>query len=278
MTPAPPRIFDRSAILQARRRARLLDGDPFLARIAATGIAERISPIRRKFRRGLIVDPHFAPGPVREFAERWSEAELSDADSLLAPTDKFDLAVSLLTLHTVNDLPGLLVQIRHVLEPDGLFCGAMFGGSTLFELRECLSIAESEVTGGTAPRIYPFADVRAAGDLLRRAGLALCVADCETTTVWYRDLQHLVRDLRAHAQSNVLLARNRRPLSRKVLEETVSLYSGKFGRTDGKVQATFQIIYALGWSPSETQPKPLRPGSAQMPLEEALKPAKRFQT
>ena len=181
----------------------------------------------------------------------------------IVPAGEYDLVVSTLALHWVNDLPGVLVQIRRALKPDGMFLGALFGGETLRELRAAFAGAESDTAGGVSPRVAPFADVRDLGGLLQRAGFALPVADVERTTVRYGDLLKLVADLRAHGQTNALIERSRKPLARATLAALVARYE--------PVVATFDIVYLTGWAPHESQQKPLPRGSATARLDDALK-------
>jgi SAM-dependent methyltransferase len=207
---------------------------------------------------------------VRLHASEWTRVRLRADETVDAEPQKFDLVTSVLSLHTVNDLPGVLLQIGLALRPDGLFVGALFGGDTLFELRESLAAAETETLGGISPRVSPFADVRDLGGLLQRAGFALPVADVERTVVRYRDLVTLFGDLRAMGETNALVERNRQPLPRKTLAAALAHYSNHHSDTDGRLRATFDIAYLTGWSPHESQQKPLRPGSATARLADAL--------
>ena len=191
-------------------------------------------------------------------------------DGLPLAAGSLDLAVSLLTLHEVNDLPGRLIQIRRALRPDGLFLGAMAGGGTLAELRECLIEAETELTGGATPRIAPFTDVRDAGGLLQRAGFALPVADTETVTVRYASMFGLMADLRAMGATNCLIARSRRFTSPALFARAAQLYAERFGDPDGRIRATYSIVWMSGWAPDASQQKPLKPGSATVSLKSVL--------
>ena len=176
----------------------------------------------------------------------------------------------MLGLHAVNDLPGALAQIRRALKPDGLFVGALFGGETLNELRLSLAAAESEVMGGISPRVAPFADVRDLGGLLQRVGFALPVADVERTIIRFSDFAALVHELRLMGESNALTERRRKPMSRAMLAATAAHYAANFADPDGKLRATFDIVYLTGWAPHESQQQPLKPGSAKARLAEAL--------
>jgi SAM-dependent methyltransferase len=193
-----------------------------------------------------------------------------DAEALPFAPARFDLAVSLLALQSINDLPGALVQIRRALKPDGLFLGALLGGSTLHELRAAFTQAEAELEGGASPRVAPFADVRDLGALLQRAGFALPVTDVEPAIVRYGDPVGLLRDLRAMGLTNALHDRRRTPLRRATLLRAMSIYAQRFSDADGRIRATFDILWLSGWAPHESQQKPLRPGSAQARLADAL--------
>ena len=181
-----------------------------------------------------------------------------------------DLVVSTLALHWTNDLVGALIQIRRALRPDGLFLGAIFGGATLTELRQCLLAAEAELSDGASMRVSPFADAIDAAGLLQRAGFALPVADVDRVKVRYASPLALLQDLRRMGETSVLLDRARKPLTRRVLFRAMELYGERFAEPDGRVPATFEIVSITGWAPHESQQKPLRPGSAKMRLADAL--------
>ena len=261
------RIFDFEAAQAARTRAARLNGDRFLERAAAEGLADRLAPVTRKFGRGLFVGAS-VPAEIAPFAREWVCADF-DAREVLAATGPFDLAVSLFSLQTINDLPGALVQIRRQLKPDGLFVGALLGGATLGELRAAFAHAETATRGGISPRISPFADVRDAGGLLQRAGFALPVTDVERLTVRYGDFFALARDLRAHGWTNTLAERSRRPLRRDTLAALLAHYA-QHHSDDGKLIARFETLYLTGWAPHESQQQPLKPGSAKSRLADAL--------
>ena len=272
----PPQIFDRA--LYARRRAHAA-GTDFLVRDVAAHLAERVAAVNRRFHAALDLssrDESFAE--LQPFADRWIRTTLSpgsstliaDEETLPFAAESFDLVVSVLSLHAVNDLPGSLIQIRRLLKPDGLFLAALFGGETLKELREALLAAESELTGGITPRIAPFADVRDLGALLQRAGFALPVADVERTVVRYREFTMLVKDIRALGETNALQERSRRLLRRDVLAAALARYRQAHRDADGRLSATVDIVYLTGWAPHESQQKPLAPGSARARLADAL--------
>jgi SAM-dependent methyltransferase len=181
-----------------------------------------------------------------------------------------DLVVSALALQFVNDLPGTLMQIRRTLKPDGLFLGALLGGETLTELRQSFAAAESEVEGGASPRVAPFADLRDAGALLQRAEFTLPVADVERLTVRYGSAFDLMRDLRRMGATNALYARRRAPLRRATLLRMAEIYAERFADPDGRVRASFEIIWLSGWAPHPGQQQPLKPGAATARLADAL--------
>ncbi len=267
MSGQTPRIFDRAAYRAHRKRA---GGDIFLADEAAAHIAERLGAVNRTFERALDLGSR-GNAPYAARAKHWIGPDIAlDEEALPFAPENFDLVVSVLSLHAVNDLPGALVQIRRALKPDGLFIAALFGGETLNELRTSFAAAEAEISGGVSPRVAPFADVRDLGGLLQRAGFALPVADVERTTVRYRELDKLFSDLRALGETNALAGRRTSMLSRKLLAALAVEYATRFADADGKLRATFDIVYLTGWAPHESQQKPLRPGSAKARLADAL--------
>ena len=264
-----PPLFDFSASRRARDRARVLAGDRFLERAAAEGLADRLAAVTRKFENGLWIGiGETVPPEIKPFASSWQTADFDGQEILTAGTG-FDLAVSLLSLQWINDLPGALVQIRARLKPDGLFVGVLLGGTTLRELRDAFARAEIATLGGITPRVSPFADVRDLGGLLQRAGFALPVSDSERLDVRYRDVFGLARDLRAHGLTNAMSERSRRPLSRALLAALLAQY-GEHYLEEGKFKASFELLYLTGWAPDDSQQKPLRPGSAKQRLAEAL--------
>jgi SAM-dependent methyltransferase len=266
MTSGPPRIFDAHAQALHRTRAVRLTGERFLLHEAADGIRARLEPVNRTFAAALAVDGRAAE--LLQGVATW-RIGLFDADERLdIGHGGFDLAVSILSLHGMNDLPGALVQIRRALKPDGLFVGALFGGATLCELRDAFAAGEIETVGGITPRVTPFADVRELGALLQRAGFALPVADVERTTVRYRDFATLANDLRLMGETNALVERQH--LSRATLRAALVHYAAKHSDADARLRATFDIVYLTGWAPHEGQQKPLKPGSAKTRLAEAL--------
>jgi SAM-dependent methyltransferase len=198
---------------------------------------------------------------------------VSDAEALELEPASVDLAVSALALHFVNDLPGTLAQIRRTLKPDGLFLAALMGGDTLTELRQSFAAAEAEVEGGLSPRVAPFADLRDLGSLLQRAGFALPVTDADRIVVRYADAFALMQDLRRMGATNILNERRRSPSRRATLLRMAQVYAERFADADGRIRATFDVVWLSGWAPHASQQKPLKPGSAKMSLEDAVKKA-----
>jgi SAM-dependent methyltransferase len=195
---------------------------------------------------------------------------IADEEVLPFASESFDLIASALSLQWANDLPGVLVQIRRVLAPDGLFLAALIGGQSLTELRAAVTSAEAELTGGASPRVAPFADIRDLGQLLQRAGFALPVTDIDPIVVRYASMFALMQDLRAMGATNALSERSRVPLRRAVLMRAAQIYAERFADVDGRVRATFDVVWLSGWAPHESQQKPLAPGSARIRLAEAL--------
>lgn len=285
----PPPLFDRALHRRRLDRAAPAFAD-FLKRRAADDMVFRLEGIMRRFpiavdlgaRTGAFAQA-LAASDAREKVDLLIETDLSapmlarggarlvaDEERLPFRPDSLDLVVSSLSLHWTNDLIGALVQARLALKPDGLFIGAFFGGATLTELRQSLLAAEAELCGGASMRVSPFAEPSDAGGLLQRAGFALPVADVDRVTVRYAHPAELLRDLRAMGETSVLLERSRTPLTRRVLGRALELYAEQFTETDGRVRATFEIITVTGWSPHESQQKPLPRGSAKMRLADAL--------
>jgi SAM-dependent methyltransferase len=222
--------------------------------------------VRRSGKAGSIVriEPHAA------FLNRTFPGAVCPAELVPLAGQCVDLIVSLLTLHETNDTPGLLAQIRRSLRPDGLFLAALAGGETLFELRESLLAAEAELLGGASPRVIPFADVRDLGGLLQRAGFALPVADCDSYTVRYDTMFDLMHDLRAMGAGNFLATRPQTPGRRSMFLRAAQIYAERHSDPDGRIRATFSIVWLSGWAPHESQQKPLKPGSGQVSLARVL--------
>lgn len=279
-----PLIFDRKLLRLRQARARRFGPVTFLAEQMAQDLAERLRAVVRTFpiavdlgspgdavQRALAHEP--ALGRLVSLKASSGEADCSvvtDEELLPCADASIDLAVSVLALHTVNDLPGTLVQVRRALKPDGLFLAALLGGDTLTELRQSFALAEAEITGGVSPHVAPFGDVRELGALLQRAGFALPVADVDRVTVRYSSVFSLMHDLRGMGATNVLIERRRQPLRRTTLLRVAQLYAERFADPDGKLRATFDIVWLSGWVPHPSQQQPLRPGSARTRLADAL--------
>ena len=282
-------IFDSKL---RRQRLMRVAGDfrshDFLAERCAQDIGQRLSAINKSFPvvvnlsdlRGVMNDeigslPKSCYITASETNQMQSQSRFPKliADDELIPfaMESVDLFISILTFQHVNDLPGVLIQLRRALRPDGLLLAAMFGGETLHELRDVLGQAEVDVTGGLSPRVFPFADVRDAGGLLQRAGFALPVVDSDVVTVTYRSLIDLMHDLRGMGQSNILMDRSKRSLSKSIVTRAEEIYRHTHTDENGKLKATFEILYLTGWSPHESQQKPLRPGTAKARLADALR-------
>ncbi len=263
----PPELTDRAKLRLNRRRARRGgSGGMFLQEEAATELSERQGLVNRAFTAQAVITPF-----PEIWAQRLPNARIvSDEETLDLETGAHDLVIHALCLHWSNDPVGQLIQCRRALRPDGLFLGALFGGQTLVELRAAVAEAEAEVSGGLSPRVAPMAEIRDAGGLLQRAGFALPVADSVTQTVTYADPLALMRDLRAMGEANALAGRLRRFTPRRVIETAAARYRAAFAGPEGRIRATFETIYLAGWAPDVSQPQPLRPGSAQARLAEAL--------
>jgi SAM-dependent methyltransferase len=274
----PPRLFDPARRAARLERSRpLFAGADFLHRRAALGLVESLEAILRDFPAVVDLSPHprvFAEALAasdaagRVGAPRAVAAPMGPEDLELEP-GSVDLIVSVLGLHWVEDLPGLMARARRALKPDGLFLAALFGGSTLTELRQALTAAELEITGGAAARVSPFADGFDGAALLQRAGLALPVCDVDRVTVRYGDPVGLMKDLRAMGETAVPTGPVR-PLRRDVLVRAAEIYADRFADAEGRLTATFEIVTLSGWAPHEGQQKPLPRGSAKVRLADAL--------
>lgn len=280
-----PRLFDRALVRRRLARAAALGAETFLLDRVAEDLADRLGAVNRTF--GHAVDLGTPTDAVARALGGHSGVErlvraaplaagapgpdlVADEEALPFANGSLDLVVSLLALQWVNDLPGALTQIRRALRPDGLFLAALPGGRSLFELRQAFSEAETETTGGLSPRVVPFADVRDLGALLQRAGFALPVTDVDKIVVRYGSMFSLLQDLRRMGATNALEERRRVPMRRATLFRAAEIYQERFADPDGKVRATFEIVWLSGWAPHESQQKPLRPGSAKMRLADAL--------
>jgi SAM-dependent methyltransferase len=273
--PQSPVVFDHSLVRARQRRASALGAATFLIDRVADEIGERLSAVVRKFERAADIGTptdalrRAVGGSGQVGAIAAVEATGENEALSLAPAS-LDLAVSALALQYANDLPGVLAQIRRALKPDGLFLAALAGGDTLTELRDAFAAAESEIEGGISPRVAPFADVRDLGALLQRAGFALPVVDSDRLVVRYGDVFALMNDLRRMGATNALAERRRVPLRRVTLKRMAEIYAQRFSDGDGRVRATFEVIWLSGWAPDASQQQPLKPGSARHRLADAL--------
>src|SRR5499426_918394 len=308
MASAHPLVFDRRRQRTHRMRAAALGPSTFLIERVAEDLSDRLATVLRPFEYALdlgtptdavrrvlaasgkvgtiIAADALAGGAAiscrrvhgsieqgEQTSQRILDAQLvvaADEEALPFRDASLDLVVSALALQFVNDLPGTLIQIRRALVPDGLLLAALAGGDTLTELRQAFAAAEAEIEGGASPRVVPFADVRDMGALLQRAGFALPVTDVDRVTVRYPSPLALLQDLRGMGAANPLIERSRRPLKRASLTRMVELYVERFSDRDGRVRATFELIWLSGWAPHASQQKPLAPGSAQVRLADAL--------
>ena len=272
---APPRLFDLALLRVRQDRAARLGPATFLADRAADDMAERLSVVKRNF---AAVADIGSPGaasrkpPSGTFNETRTYYDLLASNDETLPIDpgSLDLAVSVLALQFVNDLPGVMAQIRRALKPDGLFLAAMIGGETLSELRQSFAAAEAEVEGGVSPRVAPFVDLRDLGALLQRAGFALPVTDVDRIVVRYDNAFALMQDLRRMGATNILVERRRTPSRRATFVRMAQIYAERFSDPDGRIRATFDVVWLSGWAPHESQQKPLKPGSAKMSLADAV--------
>lgn len=280
-------LFDRALLRARRARAEALGPATFLIDRVAEDLADRLGAILRHF--PVAADLGTPTGALRRVlaasgkvgaviaidhaAAQDGPAEwhvVADEEALPLRDASIDLMVSGLTLQFVNDLPGTLIQVRRALRPDGLFIAALLGGETLTELRQALAEAEAEVEGGVSPRVAPFADVREFGSLLQRADFALPVTDLDRVTVRYGSVLGLMLDLRRMGAGNALIERRRSPLRRATLARMAEIYAARFADPDARIRATFDIVWLSGWAPHASQQQPLRPGSAQTRLADAL--------
>lgn len=264
----PPELFNTKAKFSKRARA-TVEG-LFLQRLARDEILERLQDINRSFTNIAI---------VTNYPEIWvdaltSVAILSDDDVLDLKQASYDLVVHSMSLHHCNDPVGQIVQCNRALQPDGLFMAACFGGQTLTELRAALSIAETNLRGGLSPRVSPMAEIRDLGAILQRAGLALPVADSLKVPTTYRDVYHLMQDLRAMGETNIMTARSKNFAPKALFKFTQKIYKREYSDQTGRLNCTFNLVFLSGWGPDAGQPKPLKPGSVTKTLQQALKEAK----
>jgi SAM-dependent methyltransferase len=283
-------LFDEALIARNRSRAwsGRTDGADFLLALTAGELADRLSIVERRFDKavelfggtGAAAEAALSTGKIGELERIETDAAMladtpgraTNFESVPLAPQSVNLILSPLSLHLTNDTPGMLIQMRRALKPDGLLLAAIPGAGTLNELRDVLLAAETELYGGASPRVVPFADIRDIGALMQRSGFALPVVDEESFTVRYDHIFALMRDLKAMGMANPLIGRSRRPVSRRFFQRAAELYAERYADPDGRIRATFSIIFVSGWAPHESQQKPLKPGSAKMRLADALDP------
>jgi len=291
--PAPPRLFDRARVARNRDRAAKEFADyAFLKTRVSSDIADRLADTSHNFEHALDLGTHdgqlarlllesgkvgeveaadLSEGMVALARSKGLQARQVDEEKLPFEADSLNLVVSALSLHWVNDLPGALIQIRQALKPDGLFLGALFGAGTLKELRTCLMEAETDLAGGVAPRTSPLPGLKDMAGLMQRAGFALPVVDRDTVTVRYTTPFDLMADLKGMGERAAFTSGTGQPLPRRVLMRACELYQEGHRDADGRIRATFEIMHLCGWAPSQSQPKPLKPGSAKASLADAVR-------
>lgn len=290
--PERARVFDRRLLRARRERAAArLNAPDFLLSEIGDRLADRLADVTRKFplaldlgcRSGVLARVLAGRGGIKTLlqsdlsarnaagAREYGPSFAADEELLPIRSQSLDAILSNLSLHWVNDLPGSLTQIRDALRPDGLFIASMFGAGTLTELRTCLMEAELAESGGVSPRVSPFAGLRDAAGLLQRAGFALPVADSDTLTVTYPDLFKLLADLRGMGETNLLLDRLKQPTRRTIFARAAALYHERFADVDGRLRATFEILFLTGWAPHESQQQPARRGSGQADLRDVFR-------
>jgi SAM-dependent methyltransferase len=274
---AAPTLFDRALLRARMERARRGGPVTFLLDRVREDMEERLQAGMRNFADAADV---WTPGELLQapLADRFksiTRIDLAETETLPLQPGSLDLVVSALAFQFVNDLPGVLAQIRRALRPDGLLLAAMVGGDSLAELRQSFAAAEAECEGGVSPRVAPFADLRDIGGLLQRAGLALPVTDVDRVVVRYDSAFALMADLRRMGASNILVERRRTPTRRATMLRMAQIYGERFADPDGRIRATFDLVWLSGWAPHESQQKPLKPGSAKASLEAAVQRAKR---
>ncbi|MGN7294796.1 class I SAM-dependent methyltransferase [Rhizobium sp. SAFR-030] len=283
-------LFDLPLVAARRERAlrQATAGADFLLDVTARELSERLSVVERHFDEavelhggtGSAAREAMATGRIgsikrvetsNAFARPGEDLAVAALEEVPLADQSVNLVLSPLSLHLTNDTPGMMVRIRRALRPDGLFLAAIPGAGTLGELRDVLLSAEADISGGASPRVIPFADVRDIGALLQRAGFALPVIDAESYTVRYDTLFDLMHDLRAMGMTNPLVGRSRKPLTRRFFVRAAELYAERYSDPDGRIRATFSVVYVSGWAPHESQQKPLKPGSAKVRLADALR-------
>ena len=267
-------LFDRALLAERRKRKRQSEPN-ILTRTITEELAERLGFVNRQFANACVIAAE--PQPIAQRLRETGQVkavtvrEPSLTDDLQLPPESFDALFSILDLQSANDVPGLLIQMRRALKPDGLLMACLFAGDTLTELRQSWLAGETAVTGGVSPRVAPMIDMRELGGLLQRAGLALPVADLDRTIVRYADAVALIHEIRELGLSNALHGRSRKPVTRGLLGAAVDHYHRNFTDEDGRIRATVEIAWLTAWAPHESQQQPLQPGSAKIRLADALK-------
>ena len=282
MTPSPntaPKLFDRALLRMRQSRALKQERATFLLDRVTEDMEERLHAVLREF---ADVADVWTPGtalrtPSRDRFKSVTQIGLDDSEQETLPLqpESLDLVVSGLAFQFVNDLPGVLTQIRRALRPDGLLLAAMIGGDTLTELRQSFAAAEAELEGGVSPRVAPFADLRDVGALLQRAGFALPVTDVDRIVARYDSAFALMADLRGMGATNTLVERRRLPTRRATMLRMAQIYGERFADPDGRIRATFDVVWLSGWAPHESQQQPLQPGSAKASLADAVRKRKK---
>jgi SAM-dependent methyltransferase len=275
---AAPILFDRALLRLRQNRALRIEPATFLLDRVAEDVEERLHAVLREFADAADI---WTPGDIlrKPSSDRFKSVTHIGLDEtgqefLSLRPESLDLVVSALAFQFVNDLPGVLSQIRRALRPDGLLLAALLGGDTLTELRQCFAAAEAECEGGVSPRVAPFADLRDVGALLQRAGFALPVTDVDRVVVRYDSAFALMLDLRRMGATNILVERRRVPTRRATMLRMAQIYGERFADSDGRIRATFDVIWLSGWAPHASQQKPLQPGSAKVSLAEAVRKPK----
>ncbi|QOZ06561.1 methyltransferase domain-containing protein [Bradyrhizobium sp. CCBAU 51765] len=274
----PPALFDRALLHARQRRAQALGEVTFLLDRVAEDMSDRLAAVMREFHAPAdLWTPGDGLAALRTRLPTIARIapDATGAETLPFAPESLDLVVSALALQFVNDLPGVLAQVRRALKPDGLLLAAMIGGDSLTELRQAFAAAEAECEGGVSPRVAPFADLRDIGALLQRAGFALPVTDVDRVVVRYANAFALMQDLRRMGAANVLIERRRTPSRRATMLRMAEIYTERFADADGRIRATFDVVWLSGWAPHASQQQPLKPGSAKASLAEAVKKAGR---
>jgi len=280
--PSSNLVFDPAQIRRARMRSHSkLSEHGFLIDWVSDQIIDRLSLVKRDFETAL----HIGNRATNDFSDGLKRATnaktlftmdrthapiIAEEEMFPFPQNSLDLITSAMNFHTINDLPGALIQMRQALKPDGLLLSGMLGGETLHELRAALQEAEMTLTGGLSPRVAPFADKQDVGGLMQRAGFALPVVDSDILTVTYDNMFKLMHDLRYMGEGNSIAARHKSIPPRALFFEAAKIYNDKFSDADGRIRASFEVIFMIGWAPHASQPKPLKPGSAKNSLADAL--------